>query len=68
MGLPSYYQDKTYGECLSLIAALSHLKRRGIKFEQSGKTIIYTTEQRQVEVNPVAVPIGQMYRLEELNQ
>lgn len=68
MGLPARYHDKKHGECLSLIAALSHLKGRGVDYAQSGITIIYTTKQRQIKVNPVAVPIGEMYRLEELNQ
>lgn len=67
MGLPSQYNHPEYGVCLTLQRALLHLREQNIAHRVDGVVIVLlTTEDESRRVEPLALAVGQMYALRNL--
>lgn len=67
MGLPSQYNHPEYGLCLTLQRALLYLREQNITHRVEGETLILlTTENESRRVEPLALPVGRMYALRDL--
>jgi hypothetical protein len=67
MGLPSQYNHPEYGVCLTLQRALLHLREQNIAHRVDGVTIILLDDEHELRrVEPLALAVGRMYALRDL--
>lgn len=67
MGLPAKYEHPQYGLCLTLHAALAHLRAAGVPHRHDRDAIYVTLgDGQEISVRPLTLTLGKMYAVRAL--